>query len=389
MKRLIATILSVLLNAYYRHCAKGGRRDLAGFLSRQSNEVTPDFRWLGRAFEKLDGWEVEYQQRMLEGGLGAKVSFAFHLLTEVRLLARCRICFVEGYNPALSLLRLKSEELGQGTPNTSAPTEPLVFQLWHAGGMFKKFGYQTVGTPQGRSVEDARLFRMHANYSWIVCSGESARPVFAEAFGYPCTRAVALGRPSNDELFDADAVRAATERVRAAYPHVGEGGKPVVVLAPTLRRGAEPRPFDELRAVFEQSGLASCCELVWSDHPVLDRGRGVSTTDLLHVASLVVTDYSSVVYDAALLKVPFAFYVPDIESYRASPGLNTDPELASPQISFRDAGELASFIEDVLAGGGEYPAADARAFIGDSLSASGPGATERIVSFSLKQAEGR
>lgn len=386
MKQVLASALEGVLNAFYRAASHGPRQNLVGFLSRQSNTPSEDFRRLGTACEELDGWSVAYLNRMLEGGLGAKVSYLFHMLSEVRLLARCRICFVEGYNPTLSMLHLKSEGIGSGIPNTTAPTEPVVIQLWHASGAFKKFGYQTLGTAQGRSLEDARVFHMHRNYSWVVCSGESVRGVYAEALGYPRDRVVALGRASDDALFDPAERERSRTRVKEALPALVATDKPVVLLAPTLRRGDEPRPFDGLRAQLEGSDLARRCELVWSDHPVVERDKALATSDLMRVADLVVTDYSSVVYDAAQLEIPFAFYVPDIEAYRVSPGLNADPVALSPDIAFTAADDLARFIGRFAEDPGSYPTGAARAFVGDDLSASGPGASRRILDFALAHA---
>jgi CDP-ribitol ribitolphosphotransferase len=58
----------------------------------------------------------------------------------------------------------------------------------------------------------------------------------------------------------------------------------------------------------------------------------------------VITDYSAIAFEAALLRRKVIFYVPDIEVYRVSPGLNIDPERQFPAITFRDASSLAEFI---------------------------------------------
>lgn len=382
MKRVIAALMRGVLNAAYWLFTRAPRRNLVAFLSRQSLKRSHDFERLGAAFTQEDGWEVCFLQKTLDNGVASKLGYAFHMLREVKLLARCKICFVEGYDPALSMLDLESVDLGGGAPNHTAPTSPVVFQLWHAGGMFKKFGYQIVDTPQGRSAQDAQLFRMHRNYSWVVCSGEGVRDVYARALGCPVERVVALGRPSCDALYeDAEQGRA---RALRAYPELASG-RPVVVFAPTLRRNGQQRPFDALRTQLEGSDWAQRYTLLWSDHPVVHEDERVSTVDLMRVADIVVTDYSSVVYDAALLKLPFAFYVPDLDEYRASPGMNTDPGVVCPGLSLADAGELRAFIDAVVADAGTYPQQQADAFIGDALSACSPGSTQRIVDFALQQ----
>lgn len=386
MKRFFVSVLRALLNARYRRYAKRPCRNAILFLSRQSNKLSQDFALLKDAAAKLPGWECITCVKMLDGGLAAKVGYALHMLREVKLLAQCRICFVEGYNPALSLLDMQSCELGGGARNSTVPVEPVVIQLWHATGMYKRFGFLATGTSEGRSEEDAQLFCMHRNYSWIVTSGESAREPYAQALGYPVERCVALGHPSCDLLYGDPAP--AQKRAQERYPQLVGHKKPVILFAPTLHRTQEETSFDELRRALEASPWSQDYELIWSYHPVLtpgDTGRA-PTSVLLRSADLLVTDYSSIVYDAALLKCPVAFYVPDIDEYRASPGLISDPVASSPQVCQSTPQKFMDFADACLKRG-EYPQEALDAFIGDSLSACQPGSTQRILDFALRQAE--
>jgi CDP-ribitol ribitolphosphotransferase len=75
----------------------------------------------------------------------------------------------------------------------------------------------------------------------------------------------------------------------------------------------------------------------------IPRAKGI---DLLKIADYVITDYSAITFEAALLHRKVVFYVPDIKAYRLSPGLNIDPEQQFPAISFKDAASLANFIRD-------------------------------------------
>lgn len=373
VKRRIVKMLKAFLNARYRRHCKRGRSNTVLLLSRQSNTLSTDFRLIEEQVGKLDGWSCTTCIQMLDGGLGSKIAYALHMLQEVKLLAQCKICFIEGYNPALSLLDMESVSLPGNTPNDSAPTSPVVMQIWHAGGMYKKFGFMCLDTPEGRSTQSARLLQMHRNCSWIVVSGEAARRPFAEALGYPVERVVALGRPSFDLLLSA-----------AENAKDKEHPKPRIVFAPTLHRTQDELAFDELRAALETSDWASDYELIWSYHPVATLDAAQSTSQLLASADLLVTDYSSIVYDAAILAKPVFFYVPDIDEYRRSPGLITDPGKTSPSLCLVTPDELMAAV-DALAKHGSYPQDELHAFIGRSLDACTPGSTERIVRFAIEQ----
>lgn len=395
MKGIAVAALGALLNAWYALCRLGGRRQEVLFLSRQASKMTVDFRLLASELKRRGGWDIVQRTQMVEDGSAGALKLVGRMFGDVRALARCRICFVEGYNPAVSLLRMEGAHAAPDSGdepwvvNRDFPEKPLVMQVWHAAGHFKKFGFEALDTPEGRSSEDARIFRMHRNYSWVACSGEGARAGFAEAFGCPVERTVALGHPSFDELYqDAEP---SLSRVRAVYPQV-DSGKPVVVFAPTLHRIAGDALFEELSRTLAADPRAQRYEFIWSFHPVSKPGTDirVSTRDLLRCASLVVTDYSSVVYDAAILDVPFAFYVPDIEEYRISPGLATDPGKLAPGLCLETPEALLDFLDAIFAPDADadgapdrYPAAERDAFVGTTLSACGPGSAARIVDFAL------
>ena len=64
------------------------------------------------------------------------------------------------------------------------------------------------------------------------------------------------------------------------------------------------------------------------------------------LADCVITDYSAVAFEAGIIGKPVFFYVPDINEYRASPGLNIDPLAKFPQVSSPDAAKLMGHIAD-------------------------------------------
>ena len=72
--------------------------------------------------------------------------------------------------------------------------EATVVQLWHAEGVFKKFGF---AIPQEKSVRE-REKRANEKIDFVVCSSKAVVPYYAEAFGVDESRVLPLGSPRAD-----------------------------------------------------------------------------------------------------------------------------------------------------------------------------------------------
>ena len=363
MRKAFVTFSKEVFNALYRTFNKGERRDEVVFLSRQADEPSYDYRELAREFEAR-GWQTTmHLKKVTKRNLP---SYTVHVVNEIKLLARCKIAVLDRYDPVISLIDFECERpLGfKSKIHDEFPTQPVIIQLWHAFGAFKKFGYQSIGTREGHSEEVVDTFNIHRNYSWVVCSGEGVRQAFGHAFSYPVERVVALDRPEYDELAQRRAELDVVQDSANGYK------RKTVLMAPTLRKSkASEHPFRNLfdtRSDFEES-LGS--EVVWAFHP-LESGLpapGNASDDLI-ACDLVVTDYSSTVFEAYLLGKPVVFFVPDLESYLKSPGLNVNPYEICPHLCAFDASQLTTLIGQFLAEPASYPFEELEAFCSPAFS---------------------
>lgn len=392
MRKAVISIAKKVFNASYRrHCAKP-RRNLAAFLSRQTDTPSYDFAELARAFE-AHGWEtVMHLQKVTKRSLPR---YFGHALREARLLAECKVAIIDRFDPVIALIDLEcdlDEDARASGLHYEFPTQPIVLQAWHAFGSFKKFGFQSADTPEGHASDYLADFGVHRNCSWILCSGAGAREAFAQAFAYPIERVVALGRPEYDEL---TARRAMDQKAETSMDATADTAQARVLMAPTLRKSAESsHPFRSLYAEREQFESRVDARVDWAFHPLEQNlpAPGNVSDELLE-SDLVVTDYSSLVYEAYLLGKPVLFYVPDIEEYRVSPGLNMDPCVLAPSLCAYTPDELAQLIERTLAG--DYPIDEFKHFIGDAFAqedtitgtVGARNAAERIVDFAIAHSQ--
>lgn len=376
----LVKLLAVALNVLYRLFSLGSRENMILFVSRQSDVPSNDFRALGEEFSARGFKPVFLAKRLTKKTVFA---YAAHALREIRCLARCRVCFLDRYDPVVSLIDFKCESdqsSGDGVLHREFPCEPVIVQLWHAFGAFKKFGYQTADVAEGHSLEEMKLFKIHRNYSWIVCSGEGARRAFAEAFSYPENRVIPLSRPEQRRLLNE------REGVGAGFG----AGRISLLFAPTVRKYDKTvHPFRDLCERHETWHEDSQFAVTWAFHP-LDEGREVAlgAPKTLAEADCVVTDYSSIVYEAYLLGVKVFFYIPDIEYYRRSPGLNADPALLASPLVARSETELAAMLGRLADDPLSYPQEALERFVGDSFKGSADDPASSLVDFLLNGAEG-
>lgn len=214
-----------------------------------------------------------------------------------------------------------------------APHRPgtTVVQVWHAVGALKRFGADAAGGLRGPE----RAF-LHRHYDVVVCAGAASREPWATALRTPVERVLPLGVARTDFFFDPPALAAARERVLERYPRLREGR--VVLYAPTFRgRGRAKRAAPELDAAALREGLPPGHVLALKSHPNLDRAR-VSTAgfdvvldpaleinEVFAATDVLVTDYSSGIYEWALLRRPLVLLTADLEAYERDPGLYLDP----------------------------------------------------------------
>ena len=331
---------------YRRHCTRHKRRNLALFLSRQTNEPSYDYQQLVAQVEAR-GWETALLVRKVR--TRNLPAYCVHVLKQLKLMAQARTVVIDRYDPVISLLDLACEPAQQRHENSAPtaqptcyqefPTAPVVVQLWHAFGAYKYFGFQSIDTPEGHDTSFFDRWRIHRNCSWIVCSGPASRAPFAQAFNVPVERVVCAARPEYFEL----------QALCGAQNTTPPSNRIQVHFAPTLRYSStSPHPLRDLAARQDEVEQALDAHTSWSFHP-LEQGHDApgNVSSLLMDANVVVTDYSSIVFEAYLLEKPVLFYVPDIETFRTSPGLNIDPTQTCPNLCARTLDELAALVTRV------------------------------------------
>jgi len=248
--------------------------------------------------------------------------------------------------------------------------------LWH-GVPFKRVGLDlNVAQARRRSLAvrtAARIvrwltFRAYRMVHLYVASGELDRERFLTAFGASPDRVRALGSPRFDVIRGGEAYRRVMPLDLRSELGYGPGDR-VVLWVPTHRReygdGAwlPPLTADQLVAALEGSNVRLLVKThpraEWDvyrerlpDHPRLRllHESEVEVNCLLHIADALVTDYSSAVFDYAILGRAVYFFAPDVERYSADRGMYDPYESLTGGLHHKD---WPSLLGALAAGGDE------------------------------------
>lgn len=280
------------------------------FLSDSRADLSGNFEYV---YEELKKRKTQYKiWFLLKKETSSKKSY-FEILKLAYELATAKIIFLDDFYPMVYKLKIR-------------PKAELV-QLWHAVGAFKTFGFSRAGKPGGPPSNSVN----HRNYTKAIVSSKNIISEYAEGFGINQNKIIPTGIPRTDIFFNAQYSREIKEKLYGEYLFLSK--KKIILFSPTFRgEGQQSAYYD-----FNQLDLNKLNVLIPNDYIILlkmhpfvkekviippemrhkffDFSYYREINDLLFITDILITDYSSVCFEAALLKIPMLFYAYDLESY--------------------------------------------------------------------------
>ena len=309
-------------------------------------------------------------------GLRGKLAGMVHALRAGFHLATARLFVVDDYFFPMYVITPR-----RGTARV---------QTWHAAGAFKKIGYSVLDKSFGADEALVSRVDIHSNYTLCLMPSDAATVHYMEAFRQPRERfSSALGLPRTDLFFD-DAHRARAEaaiRERYGLP----AARRVLLYAPTFRGDTmhAARYDDSLDLAALHRALGDEWVVLLRLHPFVRQAASIDAApagfvrdvsdwpdmnELMFVADLLVTDYSSAIFEFALLGRPMAFLAPDADAYERERGFYLDFRRDMPGPIFETTEELGAWIA-----AGELDRTHSIAFAGTSFDVADGHASERFV----------
>ena len=310
-------------------------------------------------------------------------------LAAIPQLAQAQFIFVNESSYFLSCLPIRPET--------------TVIQTWHACGAFKKFGYSAVGSGFGTTREDLEAYPVHRNFSYVTVSAPEVVWAYAEAFHMEdrAERILPIGVSRTDMFFSRKFREKAYGKtawvLRRMAPELfpagdvysdhlpvddGSGaqiyekdrgraqelkvlpGKKILLYAPTFRGtvGHASAP-DALDIPMMKRALGGRYILLINHHPFIrakdrpkipgslgdfafDMTDRLSIEELLTVADVCITDYSSLIFEYSLFERPMVFFAYDMESYLYERGFYYPPSEMMPGPVCRTTREVVDLLPE-------------------------------------------
>ena len=211
-------------------------------------------------------------------------------------------------------------------------------QLWHSCGALKKFGYSTPN-----DISPYFKGSVSKNFDIVTVSSPACIPAFNEAFRLRRGVARATGVSRTDMLFDDELKARCREKLYDAHPELR--GKRLILCLPTFRGDASHAysvGVGELEAL--RDSLGEDTTVVIREHPRVKHGRvelpELGTNELLVCADMLITDYSSALFEFAALMRPMLLWCPDLDEYTAERDFYLDLRRDIPCPVVTEADEL-------------------------------------------------
>ncbi|MEK5444557.1 CDP-glycerol glycerophosphotransferase family protein [Fredinandcohnia sp. FSL W7-1320] len=280
------------------------------FASDSRSELSGNFKYI---YEEMIIKNLDLDYRFaLKDSIDTKKTFK-EIAILAYLLATSRFILIDDFYPMVYPLKIR-----KGAD---------LIQVWHAAGAFKKFGYSRMGLPGGPSPTSLN----HKNYTKVIVSSKNVIKQYAEGFGVSEDKIYPIGVPRTDIFFSKEFIDKTKKELYSLFPFLEK--KKIILYTPTFRGNGQSTanfPIDEINVSLLYEQLNADYIFIYKLHPFIkntkifpemyneffvDFSNYKEVNDLLLVADILITDYSSVCFEFALLNKPMIFFAFDLDKY--------------------------------------------------------------------------
>ena len=253
-----------------------------------------------------------------------------------------------------------------------------LIHCWHAGGAYKKIAFDAKRKNCRDVDEEIRIKRIHRCISYFVCSSSETARIYAKAFRLKLCQMLVFGLPRLDTCIQ-------NSIYESPFNYT-------ILFAPTYRtqekncRYLPPMPDAAFLRSALRRQIGEDVRLAFRGHPTApvpanltgwENWSDISQLEALNRASVLITDYSSIIFDFLPFNRPIVFYVPDIDKYQCCEReLYFSPYDIFPKTTCADLHNLIRILADC-----RYMKVDYKEFWQKHMSACDGKSTQRLCTF--------
>ena len=222
--------------------------------------------------------------------------------------------FIDDYSPLFKFINLDKKT--------------KLIQVWHAGVGFKSVGYARFGFGGPEPYNSC-----HRKYDYAIVGSKALIPVYGEVFGIGKEKILPYGLPRLDNYLKEEKINSTREELYQKYPELKD--KKIILFAPTFRGREQKKahyPYEkiDLESIYNLCNEKGYMFLI-KMHPFIkkkikipekyktrikDFSNYPEINDLFYITDILITDYSSNIYDFSLLNKPIILYAFDLDEYQ-------------------------------------------------------------------------
>lgn len=330
MKKLEKYVLNIILGLinFFVKFIKIKQNQIA-FVSLESNHLEDDLLLI---YEQLkDDPDLKIRTVLInydKNNLIKDFLYMLNCIKQVVVINTSKVVLIRDNNYVISTFKRKGVN---------------VIQVWHACGAVKKFGNVI-----------KREYPIK-NYDYVISNSDYWKKPYSEAFSVLEDNVISIGMPRIDCLCQKDYLNNTRQKLLDKYPMLKD--KTVLLYAPTFRgniyTGFESVSFHAKQIV---ESLGENYYLIYKFHPLLKNVKLDSheriinmnkedTHELFTVSDILISDFSSIIFDYSLLNKPMYYFVPDLEHYLKDLGCFVDYQ-TMPGAICKNENELISAIKE-------------------------------------------
>lgn len=247
--------------------------------------------------------------------------------TLINKVAQADIIFIDDHCPFLDWLILSRRT--------------RLIQLWHAGAGFKSSGYSRWGHKGCPGPMSG-----HRQYDYGITSSVRIAHFYSEVFGINPEQLLPTGMPRMDEYLNPEYRNITEKNLYEIFPQIKD--RKVILFAPTYRgknRSDAHYPYEMIDFDRMYKFCADEYVILFKMHPwvaqpvpipkayrdkMIDVNKYPNINDLFYVTDLMITDYSSGIFEYSLMRKPMLFFAFDEIQYSYSRGFHRPYEESAP-----------------------------------------------------------